>query len=55
MGFLIAGAVVFAAGCLFGAWLTLAGQASQRSRAGQRFHDAILKNLEKASSERENH
>lgn len=51
MIYLIAGALTFAAGSLFGAWLILAGQTSQKSRTGQRFQDAILKNLEKTNRE----
>jgi len=36
MAYLITGAVVFAAGCLFGAWMILAGQQSKTSRTNQR-------------------
>lgn len=49
---MICGAAIFAVGCLFGAWLILAGQTSQKNRAGQRFLDDILKSMEKSGHER---
>lgn len=49
MSYIIAGAVVFAVGSLFGAWLTLAGQQSQKGRTSQKFQDAFLKTLERAN------
>lgn len=52
---MVIGAAIFAAGCLVGAWLILAGQQSQKNRAGQKFQDALLKSLEKSGSERGNH
>lgn len=55
MNFLIAGAVVFAVGCLFGAWLILAGQQSRTNRTSQRFQDALLKNLEGKTDGPKNH
>jgi len=50
---IVIGAAVFALGCLFGACLILAGQQTKPNRTSQKFQDAILKNLEKAASERE--
>lgn len=52
---MVIGAAIFAVGCLFGAWLTLAGQQSQKSRTSHRFQDALLKNLEKSGNGREIH
>ena len=51
----IIGAAIFAAGCLFGAWLILAGQASQKNKASQKIQDALLKSIGRAGSEPENH
>lgn len=45
---MVIGAVVFAAGTVFGVWMFLAGQNSQKNRTGQRFQDALLKTLEKS-------
>ena len=36
---MVIGAAIFAVGCLFGAWLTLAGQQSQKNRVGQQFQE----------------
>lgn len=32
---MVIGAAIFAAGCLFGAWLILTGQQSQKNRMGK--------------------
>ena len=47
MGPMICGAAIFAVGCLFGAWLILAGQQSQKNKTGQKFQNAILKSMER--------
>lgn len=46
---IVIGAVVFAAGALFGMWAILAGQASAKNRTTQRFQDALLKGMEGAA------
>lgn len=51
---MVIGAAIFAVGCFFGAWLLLAGQQSQKNRAGQQLQDAFLKIMEKTESGREN-
>lgn len=52
---MVVGAMVFAVGCLFGAWMILAGQQSQKNRTSQKFQDVLLKSMEKSSNERGNH
>lgn len=52
---MVIGAAIFAVGCLFGAWLILAGQQSKKNRTSQKFQDALLKSMEKSSNERGNH
>lgn len=52
---MVIGALIFAVGCLFGAWLILAWQQSQKNQAGRKFQDALLKSMEKSSNERGNH
>ncbi len=51
---ILIGAAVFAVGCLFGAWLVLAGQQSKTNRTGQKLQSAILERLEKGTDGREN-
>lgn len=48
---MICGAAVFAAGCLFGAWLILAGQASQKNKTVQKFQDTFTEVLKRAANE----
>jgi len=55
MCFLIAGAAIFAVGTFFGASLYAAGQQTRSSRTSQKFQDAIMKNLEKATDGPKNH
>ena len=52
---MVIGAAIFAVGCLFGAWMILAGQQSQKNRTSQRFQDALLKSMERIGNERENY
>ncbi len=46
------GAAIFAVGCLFGAWLVLAGQQSKTDRTSRKIRENILKSMEKAANER---
>lgn len=52
---MICGAVIFAVGAFSGALLYAAGQQSQKSRGGQAFQSALLKNLEKLGNESGKH
>lgn len=55
MAYMVCGAVVFAAGALFGVWMSLVCQQVQKSKTSQRFQDALLKGMEKMSSNRKTH
>ena len=51
---MIIGAAIFATGAFFGAWFYVAGQQAKTIQNGQRFQDAILKNLERSRNEQGN-